>query len=387
MSVEAISWALNLAPIPLDPSGKPNSACAFVLVGLANHASPDGTGAFPSVPTLIRYTRLSERTIRTALDRLEADGVIRPCNPAIVAAHIQRADKRPQGWNLNLRLLRDDLADDSIAALEGQYPGLTSRVQAAREVAKPPACDGVQPLHPVAEPGDSPDGVQLLHPVPGTGCNWRRNGVQLAQERGATVAPEPSFEPSLQPSLKRPSRSEPASQSQNGGPEAKNASGPQGRSQDADGPPEAAPAKPRAAKPKRPKAERTPEQQAIFDEADRITTGWWDYLKRQGVTVMDSRQFLGCRESIVERALTRGATADQVKKALAVCGIPFPPVATFERALVAVQTGRGGGQPGQRNGGRPSNAWVDPDATQEERDRLAGLWEGVSIMGRKVELS
>ena len=38
MSVEAISWALNLAPVPADRGGKPSSACKFVLVGLANHA-------------------------------------------------------------------------------------------------------------------------------------------------------------------------------------------------------------------------------------------------------------------------------------------------------------------------------------------------------------
>jgi hypothetical protein len=52
MSVEAMSWALNLAPVPADRSGQPSSACKFVLVGLANHAGPDGTGAFPSVATL-----------------------------------------------------------------------------------------------------------------------------------------------------------------------------------------------------------------------------------------------------------------------------------------------------------------------------------------------
>jgi hypothetical protein len=33
----------------------------FVLGGLANHAGPGGTGAFPSVTTLVRYTGLSER--------------------------------------------------------------------------------------------------------------------------------------------------------------------------------------------------------------------------------------------------------------------------------------------------------------------------------------
>jgi hypothetical protein len=72
VSVEAISRALNLAPVPADRGGQPSSACKFVLVGLANHAGPDGTGAFPSVATLVRYTGLAERTVRTCLDRLAA---------------------------------------------------------------------------------------------------------------------------------------------------------------------------------------------------------------------------------------------------------------------------------------------------------------------------
>jgi hypothetical protein len=69
VSVEAISWALNLAPVPADRGGQPSSACKFVLVGLANHAGHDGTGGLPSVATLVRYTGLSERTIRTSLRR------------------------------------------------------------------------------------------------------------------------------------------------------------------------------------------------------------------------------------------------------------------------------------------------------------------------------
>jgi len=100
MSVEAISWALNLAPVPRDSRGKRNPAYKAVLIGLANHAGPDGTGAFPSIQTLVRYTDLSERTVVTALDRLEAEDTIRPCDPAIVAARIKRADRRPQGWDL-----------------------------------------------------------------------------------------------------------------------------------------------------------------------------------------------------------------------------------------------------------------------------------------------
>src|SRR5260370_37807181 len=84
VSVEAISWALNLAPVPADRGGQPSSACKFVLVGLANHPGPDGTGAFPSVASLVRYTGLSERPVRTGLGRLEAPGILSPCGPGIL---------------------------------------------------------------------------------------------------------------------------------------------------------------------------------------------------------------------------------------------------------------------------------------------------------------
>ena len=41
MSVEAIFWALNLAPVPAGRDRQPPTACKFVLVGPANHAEPD----------------------------------------------------------------------------------------------------------------------------------------------------------------------------------------------------------------------------------------------------------------------------------------------------------------------------------------------------------
>jgi len=148
-----MAWALNLAPVPRDGGGKRNPACKAVLIGLANHAGPDGKEAFPSVKTLIRYTALSERTVQTALDRLEADGIIRPCDPAVVAAKIKRADRRPQAWDLAMHLIRDDFDDEELAALERQFPGLTARVAAMRAAGSPP-------------PGGVGDGVQQLHPVP-----------------------------------------------------------------------------------------------------------------------------------------------------------------------------------------------------------------------------
>jgi hypothetical protein len=172
MSVEAISWALNLAPVPADRASRPSSACKFVLVGLANHAGPDGTGAFPSVATLVRYTGLSERTVRTCLDRLAAAGVISPCDPGIVAARIKRVDRRPQGWNLNLSLVRDDLDDVALAILEHQFLGLGVRLAAAAQPGADGQAGGVQSPHPVATASEAvdncPGGVQQLHPEPGT---------------------------------------------------------------------------------------------------------------------------------------------------------------------------------------------------------------------------
>jgi hypothetical protein len=122
VSVEAICWALNPAPVPAGRGGQPSTACKVVLVGLASHAGPDGTGAFPAVATLVRYTGLSERTVRTWLDRLDAAGIIRWCDPEIVAARITRAGRRPQGWDLDLSLIRDDLTEAGLAALEHRFP-------------------------------------------------------------------------------------------------------------------------------------------------------------------------------------------------------------------------------------------------------------------------
>lgn len=147
MSVEAISWALNLAPVT-SPTSK------LVLIALANHARPDGTAAFPSVETISRYTCLSERSVRHHLDFLEESGVIRRCDPRIVAAYIKRVDRRPIGFDLCM----------------------TSHL-----------------------------GVQEPHLVDERGASDAAHGVHLTSERGAGVAPEPLQEPSIE---NRPNKSD-----------------------------------------------------------------------------------------------------------------------------------------------------------------------------------
>lgn len=103
MSIEAVSWALNNEAVD-NPTSK------LVLIGLANHARPDGTASFPSISTLERYTRLSDRAVQKHLRLLEENGLIRRCDPRIVEAHIQRADRRPIGYDLVMEITSETIS-------------------------------------------------------------------------------------------------------------------------------------------------------------------------------------------------------------------------------------------------------------------------------------
>ncbi len=70
MSVDALGWALREAPV--NAKGD-----LLVLIVLADHAHPDGSHAFPSVPTIARLARMSPRGAQNALRNLERAGLIR----------------------------------------------------------------------------------------------------------------------------------------------------------------------------------------------------------------------------------------------------------------------------------------------------------------------
>src|SRR5512139_3673275 len=86
VSVEAISWVLNGAPdVP--------SQLVSTLIGIANHATPDGRNAYPSQARLAKYTRKSERQVRRDLGELVKRGLIRKGDQRIVE-HLPQ-DRRP----------------------------------------------------------------------------------------------------------------------------------------------------------------------------------------------------------------------------------------------------------------------------------------------------
>jgi len=140
VSVQAMSWALSLPTQSLK-----DSSARHVLLCLANYAGSNGAGAFPSASTLAQDTGLSERTVRYKLDDLEKSGLIQKGNQAIAAVHIDRHDRRPVVYDLQL-----------------------SR--------------GANPAPRTKRGADD-----------ATGCNSQQNGVQPGTERGAAAAPNPSL--------------------------------------------------------------------------------------------------------------------------------------------------------------------------------------------------
>lgn len=135
MSVQAISWALAQQRVMA-------ASARHVLLCLANYAGEDGRNAFPSIARLCADTGLSERAVRNNLRDLEEAGVIERGNQAVAAAFIDRADRRPTVY---------DIVMDEDERGAGN---------AAREA---------------------------------TGGTSFQNGGHLTTERGASPAPEPSY--------------------------------------------------------------------------------------------------------------------------------------------------------------------------------------------------
>ena len=134
-----MAWALALPKQVLE-----NPSARHVLLCLANYAGSDGRGAFPSAKTLSEDTGLGERTVRLKLDELEQSGFILRGNQAIAAAYIDRRDRRPVVYDLQIKR------------------GANAAPRSKR-------------------------GADFDAP----GCNLQHNGVQISAERGADSAPKP----------------------------------------------------------------------------------------------------------------------------------------------------------------------------------------------------
>lgn len=90
MSVEAVRWAIEEAPVP--------GHLFAVLACLAWKTDEHGRGAYPSLPTLAEWTGKTDRQVRADLRALEGAGLASQGDQSL-ARHI-RADRRPTVWDV-----------------------------------------------------------------------------------------------------------------------------------------------------------------------------------------------------------------------------------------------------------------------------------------------
>ncbi|RAV34890.1 helix-turn-helix domain-containing protein [Corynebacterium heidelbergense] len=179
MSLRAMLWALDEAPV--DSQGQ-----LVTLIALADHASDNGTGAWPSQASIAERARCSPRTVRRYLNELEQSGLIRRGDQQHVA-HL-RKDVRPVVWDLCLEARKgraDNLTGRSFGAERADnscttgghfvHDGRSSR-------ALPPDTGVLQTIHNPPEPSRN-------HPEPHSGGFdefWRvyprRTGKKKARE-------------------------------------------------------------------------------------------------------------------------------------------------------------------------------------------------------------
>ena len=158
MSIHVMDWVWRNAP------GKGSDL--LLLLAIADYAHDDGNGAWPSVETLARKTRLSERAVQYGLRHLETGGAI-----------LVHEKEGPRGANIYQVIMRGGA---------NFAPGVQSSAESVESCTPGANSAGVQ---------TSAEGVQENS---GGGAIQRIKGVQ-------PVAPDPSLtvrEPSVDPSLR-----------------------------------------------------------------------------------------------------------------------------------------------------------------------------------------
>jgi hypothetical protein len=79
MSFQAQTWVID--------NSKHKGSALLVLLMIANHAHADGTNAFPSLATLAKECRMSDRQITRIIQTLEASGEVNIARSAGRSSH------------------------------------------------------------------------------------------------------------------------------------------------------------------------------------------------------------------------------------------------------------------------------------------------------------
>lgn len=158
--MRCVTWALEKAPVQ-DPTQ------VLLLIALADRASDDGTGSWPSAAWLAERARCSVRTVRRHMIELEQAGIIRRGDQRSVQ-HL-RGDRRPVVWDLAMEVEstsrgdivapREVTAGQSVTSSPGvnlsrrENPrGDTGGIHGVTAVAHKPSLEPSLVLTPASEP-------------------------------------------------------------------------------------------------------------------------------------------------------------------------------------------------------------------------------------------
>lgn len=297
----AVAWVIDEAPVPAD--------LAFILIVIARRCDESGCGSYQSMKTLAEKTGKSEAQARRDVKRLRELGLLLMGDQTLPGKHGVPAGKCPVVYDLPLSLAGPKPINRSKNPTGRRSEPATPRMDAPPASMRTPGMDATPP--PASMPGVPPASMPSdpLH-----GCHPNKT-TNLENKTGTTPARSPA-EPEPAPRPKRKTRKE-----------------------------------------------RTAEQQAAFDTADRIAHLWWDeQCPQRGIPVIakgnrsPKAAFPGFR-SVVEKALDAGITETEIKNALIDCGTAWPNITALTNAV----TRRRGRNPQSANG-RPSNQHIESAA-------------------------
>lgn len=154
MSIEATSWALNVDTVP-------DSTARVILLGLANHASRDGSAAWPSVATLAEYAVCSGRTVQRKLRDLEALGLLQKGDQRLVT-HLP-ADRRPVVYDLPVGVtICRPVTESGVTPMTRR--GDTAGTDGVTPLSPKPSMNHPEPSNPPKPPKGGGEQQQLLAP-------------------------------------------------------------------------------------------------------------------------------------------------------------------------------------------------------------------------------
>lgn len=169
MSWQATSWAMCEASTHGDAQAK------LVLICLANFARPDGTGAYPTVRSIVAMTEIPERSVRRKLALLKDMGLIRPGDQRLVAGY--SADKRPIVYDLVMKGARES----GMSEQQEQARVTEANLEHSETVADMETGCHTDTPRGAKPAGRNTNGMPYRHPA----------GCHTDTSRGATVAPKP----------------------------------------------------------------------------------------------------------------------------------------------------------------------------------------------------